>query len=74
MKYLVSSGDYREVIELNTDDRRVAHRIGCLRAVESGEELGLVIRSSIHLDSDEIFDDDLWSSTEVIEDLLRQEP
>ena len=73
MKILVSSGKYQEIIELNTVDRRVAHRIGCLRAVESGKELGQVIRSSTHLKSRKPQDDDLWTATEVIEDSLRKE-
>ncbi len=72
MRILVSSGDYREVVDLEINDRRIAHRIGCIRAVESGRELGRVIRSSIHLDSQEIQDDDLWSSTEIVEELLKK--
>ena len=71
MIILVSSGDYREIVEIETNDRRIAHRIGCIKAIESGEELGRVIRSSVHLDSQEIQDDDLWSSTEVVEELLK---
>jgi len=70
VKLMVSSGDYREVIEFATEDRKVAHRLGCIAAVESGKELGRVIRSSVHLSDDEIRDDDLWSLTEAIEEIL----
>ena len=76
MKILVSSGEYKEIIELGIDNRRIAHRIGCLRAVESRESLSRIIRTSIHLDSQDpqdAQDDDLYSSTEVVEGLLEME-
>ena len=69
MKLKVSSGDYAEVVDFPTEDRKVAHRLGCLRAARSGKELGRVIRSSAHLTDDEIHDDDLWTLSEAVEQI-----
>lgn len=76
MRILVSSGEYQEIVALNIDNRRIAHRIGCLGAIKSGKPLGRIIRTSIHLDTQDpqdAQDDDLYTSTEAVEELLEME-
>lgn len=71
MKILVNSGDYREIVLLKTDNRELAHHLGCLEAIESGKDLGQLIRTSTHLRSHKkIHDDDLWSLTETIKKVM----
>jgi len=70
IKLLVSSGEYQEIIKFKINDRQIAHRMGCLRAIKSGKPLGRIIRTSTHLDTEVPQEDDLFSSTELVEELL----
>jgi hypothetical protein len=45
----VSSGDFLKVIDAGVEDRKEAHRVGCVYAVQSGKRLGRLIRSTIHI-------------------------
>jgi len=70
MQIVVFSGQYREVLKVETANRTLAHRLGCIEAVESGQDLGEVIISSVHLDSPVLQEDDMLSLTSVIQALL----
>lgn len=65
-------GDYREIIETETDDRQASHLCGCIKAIESGKKLGDVIVSSTRLNADEFQGDDMFSSSKAIKDLLKR--
>ena len=73
MKLLISSGDFREIVDFSTRNRKVAHRLGCIKAVLSGKRLGIIIRTSTHVDAKtgEYFDDDLFLLVEGAENALK---